>query len=267
VTVVTIKRVDGLLEIVRSELPRPVTSSGHFEDWGVAAPALVATGALLFDAIMAATPPRGRVQAEVLARSLTEYTIAFAWVAGADPDERQRRMRALVRNDFNERAKADRKLVDHLRRRKPYAEFFDPNTTRPGGPLPRTLLDVTSRARLEALKDDESIPPLPNAFDMAFAADARWMPEIDLVAQNPFAVIYLVLFTGPSFIAHPSITAMTVLCTGQPPNLVVGAPQGLGGSDMPYGPSLSTFVNMLLVASRTLGWPDEAGVRAVLARG
>jgi hypothetical protein len=53
---------------------------------------------------------------------------------------------------------------------------------------------------------------------------------------------------------------------GTPPDLVVGAAVALGASEMPYGQSLLTFVNMLLVASRALGWPDEAFVRQVLER-
>jgi hypothetical protein len=53
---------------------------------------------------------------------------------------------------------------------------------------------------------------------------------------------------------------------GVPPDLVVGAAEPLGVSEMPYGQSLLAFVNMLLVASRALGWPDEATLREVLDR-
>src|SRR5437879_4384064 len=80
-TVVSMKRVDGLLDAVRQNLPRPVSSSGEFEDWNVVGPALIAIAADLFEVVMGATPPRGRVRAEVLARTLTEYAITFAWLS------------------------------------------------------------------------------------------------------------------------------------------------------------------------------------------
>jgi hypothetical protein len=171
-----------------------------------------------------------------------------------------------LKDEYIEREKAENKLADQIGRRANYEFLFDDNTTREGGPLPRTLLDSANRQRLEELKADTSIKPLPGTFDMAFSADQRWMSELDLVAHNPFAFAYFVLFTGPSFVSHPSITAVARVVIGTPPNLVVGAPEPLGVSEMPYGQSLLTFVNMLLVASRMLGWPDETFIRQVLDR-
>jgi hypothetical protein len=110
-TLVSMKRVDGLLDAVRQNLPRRVTSSGEFEDWNVVGPALIAIAADLFEAIMGATPPRGRVRAEVLARTLTDYAIAFAWLAAADDEtDRASRIRSLVRDEYLEREKAENKL-------------------------------------------------------------------------------------------------------------------------------------------------------------
>lgn len=263
--VVTIKRVDGILELVRANVPRPVDSVGDFEDLEVAAPALISIAADLFRGIVGSSPPDSRVRAEVMARSLAEYAIGFAWlVAPANADDRKKRMRQFVKDEFREREKAENKLRQHLGTRSIYAPLLDPDRE---GPLPRELLDEHTRARLASLKADKSIEQLPGAFDMAFAADERWMPEIDLVQHNPFALIYFTLFTGPSFLTHPSVTSISRVVTGSPPTLLVGAPQALGVSEMPYGQSLLTFVNMLLVAARVLGWPDEATLRAVLERG
>jgi hypothetical protein len=71
----------------------------------------------------------------------------------------------------------------------------------------------------------------------------------------------------PQCPTHPSVTSISRVVTGSPPTLVVGAPQALGVFGMPYGQSLLKFVNMLLVAARVVCWPDEATLRAVLARG
>jgi hypothetical protein len=257
--VVSIHRMNGLLDLAREQLPRAVQSDGEFTDWNVVGPALVGIGADLFEGIMAATPPRGRIRAEILARSLSEYAIGFAWLAGPDDDgTRGGRMKQLERYEFIQRGKGGNKLQDQIAQRAAYRE----NLKRWG--FPDDLLGDATRARLERLKRDTEIGDLPNAFDMAFQADERWMPEIDLVSHNPFAIIYFTLFAGPSFVTHPSVTAVSEVTAGSPPTLVVGAPNGLGESEMPYGQSLLTFTNMLLVASRALGWPDEDAIRGVL---
>jgi hypothetical protein len=266
-TVVSMKRIDGLLDAVRQYLPRQVSSSGEFSDWNVVAPALVAIAADLLEGIIGATPPRGRVRAEVVARSLAEYAITFAWLAAADgADEVSNRLTQLIKDEYVEREKAENKLGDQLGRREDYRFLFADDTAREGGPLPRTLLDDTTRERLEHLKADTTIQRLPGTFDMAFVADQRWMSEIDLVRHNPFAFAYFVLFTGPSFVTHPSVTAVARVVIGTPPDLVVGAPVPLGTSEMPYGQAFLTFVNMLLVASRALGWPEEALIRDAINR-
>lgn len=117
-------------------------------------------------------------------------------------------------------------------------------------------------ARFEA----DSLTRPPDAFTMAFQADERWMSEIDLVHRNPFALIYFTLFVGPSFLTHPSVSGVARVVVGTPPNLILGMPEPLGVSEMPYGQSLLTFANVLLVASRSLGWPEEGQIRAALNR-
>jgi hypothetical protein len=263
--VVTVKRVDAIFDQLRQELPRAVESDGDFEDWNVVAPALIAVAADLLEGILASPPPRGRVRAEIFARSLAEYAIAFAWLAGADDEERARRLKALLKDEYREREKVANKLSDHIGRRDDYRDLFDPEK-RKGGPLPAQLLDEPTRERLEALKADDSIPGLPDTFSMAFAADERWMPEIDLVEHNRFALIYVTLFSGPSFMTHASVSSVGRVVVGTPPNLIVGTPEALGDSETPYAQAYLTMFNMLLVASRALGWPDEAILRAGIVR-
>lgn len=262
--VLTIKRVDAVLEVVRASLPRRVVSDGDFEDWEVIAPGLVSIVADLFEGIVASTPPRARLRAEVLARSLAEHAVAFAWLAAAD-QERPTRIRQLLRDEFEERGRAANVVEKEIAGRKAYKDLFD-EEKRSGGALPKTLLNEQSRARLESLKADASIGPLPNAFDMAYAADGHWMPKIDMVKRNPYVLVYFTLFTGPSFSTHPSISAVAKMVTGQAQQLAVGAAEPLGESESPYGQSYLTLVNTLLVAAHALGWPDEAAIQAALHR-
>jgi hypothetical protein len=155
--------------------------------------------------------------------------------AANDEDERASRLQSLVRDEFLEREKAENKLADQLAKRAEYEFLFDPKVKREGGPVSRRLLDDRTRERLRTFRADQSIKPLPNTFDMAFSADRRWMQEIDLVGHNPFAFAYFVLFTGPSFLSHPSVTGVSRVVIGTAPNLVVGLPVPLGESEMPYG--------------------------------
>ena len=105
---------------------------------------------------------------------------------------------------------------------------------------------------------------LPGVLDRAFQADVRWMSEIELVAHNPFALIYWLVFTGNSFTTHASISAVDRVVMGTPPDLVVGVTQPLADSSGPYGAGFMAFINMLLVASRSLGWPDEEAIHEAL---
>ena len=178
-TVFTIRRLDGLLELARAHLPRPVKSDGNFEDWDVVAPALVAICADLLEGIATSAPPKGRIRAEILARSLAEYAIAFAWISAADSAEgREARMRSFVKDEFSERERAENKLKDQMGSREGYEHLFADAGS--GGSLPRELLDEPTRTRLEELKADKDLSLPPNAFDQAFEADKRWMPEFEL---------------------------------------------------------------------------------------
>jgi hypothetical protein len=263
VAVLTIKRVDAALELIRACLPKQVDSDGEFEEWNVIAPALVSIVGDLFEGIASCTPPRGRIRAEILARSLAEYAIAFAWLAGSE-DDRPARVKSLLRDEFRERSRAANKLEREIAGRPAYKDLFDEEKRE--GALPATLLDEMTRERLASLELDDSIRELPNALDMAFAADKIWMGKIDMVKRNPFAMVYFTLFTGPSFSTHPSISAVARMTAGSAGNVIVGAPAALGDSESPYGQSYLTLISTLLVSSSALGWPDEGAIRDALIR-
>jgi hypothetical protein len=116
-------RIDALLNVVRANLPRHVRSSGAFDDWSVVGPALVFVCSDLSEGIFASVPPRGTVRAEVLARSLCEYAITFAWLAAVDGEERQGRLRQFVAYEFRQRESSERKLYDQIGKQQRYGHF------------------------------------------------------------------------------------------------------------------------------------------------
>lgn len=134
--VVTLHRTSGILDLVRREVPRPVKSGGEFDDWSVMAPALIAIAGDLFESIISLPPPRGRVRAEILARSLAEYAITFAWLAAPSlEEERAKRRNELVKDEFLERGRAENKLRHQIKGRAEYTHLFEGGKV--GGPTRR----------------------------------------------------------------------------------------------------------------------------------
>ncbi len=252
-----LKNAEAVLAIVRDVLPREVESDGHHEDWNVIAPALVAVVADLFEGILSSTPPRGRIRAEVLARSLAEYAIVFAWLAGPEGG-RDTRIKRLVRSEYIHRTKAANKLGDQIAVREDYKRLFE------AGRLPEILLDESTKEFMAPLIEDESLKALPNALEMAFEADQVWMPKIELVNENPYAMVYFTVFTGSSSTTHPSVTGIDRMVTGDGGKLLVGAPQLLGESGGPYAGGYLALLNTLWVASLTLEWPAQDSLREAI---
>ena len=254
--VVTPKRTAALLDLVREGLPVRVESDGDFEDWNVMAPAKLAIVTKLFEGVVGSIPPDNRFRAEVLGRSLAEHAIAFAWLAAND-GERERRLKQMVRGEFESRSRAGNQLGDQIYGKERYENLFET------GRVPRVLLESETQSRLEELRNSE-IPTPPGVLDMALAADSYWVDRSEIIAHNPFALVYFVLFTGPSFVTHTSITAVSRFVDGDPPHLTVGRERANLTSESPYGQSMMTFVNCLLVASETLGWPSEEAIVAAM---
>jgi hypothetical protein len=184
----------------------------------------------------------------------------FAWIAAADTDEvRDERLKQFEREEFTLRKRAERQLVDQIGGQKKYAHLFT------SGRFPTSLLDEATRARADVLEGDKSIKPLPDVLQMAYVADDRWMPEIDLVHSNPFASFYFLVFTSSSFTTHASVTSVARAITGTPPNLIVGLPALLGEGAGPYGMTVALIGSVLLVAGRVFGGrPSEEEVFAAL---
>jgi hypothetical protein len=255
----TLARLDAMLALTRTFLPAQVRSQGSFDDWSVVAPGLLWICADLVEAIYSSPPPRGRIRAEVLSRSLCEYVITFAWIAAAENEvARAGRLKQFEKDEFAERIKAENKIARQIAGQSLYAHVFDSER------FPRTLLEERIHERAEALISDESIKRLPDTLQMATVADRRWMPEIELVHRNPFALFYFMMFTTSSFTSHPSVTSIAKVVTGNPPDLVVGIPESLGTSAGPYGHALAIFGSALLVLNRSWGFPAEEQILGAL---
>jgi hypothetical protein len=253
--IATIRLADHTLDLIRRYVPRPVQSDGRFDDWGVLAPAFLWIAGDLLEGVLSATPPRGRIRASIMARSLAEYVVTFAWLAAARTEDRDALIQSLIKDEFASRQKTENKLGQGIALMPRYEHLAEPN-----GPIPRTMLDQASKDRLATLEADPNIPQLLDALARAFKADERWLDEFEPVRHYPFSWVYVSLFEIGSVMSHPTITAVAKVTAGNPPDLLVGLPESRGRTDTPYSAGLIAMLNMLLVASETLGYPDRQQV-------
>jgi hypothetical protein len=259
----SIRRAGALLELARAHLPRPVRSSGEFDDWNVVGPGFIAIAASILEGIFQSPPPRHLLKAEILFRSLTDYVITFAWLAApATDEERSARLRQFVGSEYRWRERAENRLTkglaDHPSGR--YRGLMEE------GRIPDSLLDPTTKDAISGWRESGA-DEMPDMLRRAFEADGRWASELTLVARSPFALLHFLGFAHYSAITHASPTAVDRVVTSRPPDLVVGEAAGLGESLGPYGNACSTFALMFLIANRTLGWPDEASIMKAAATG
>src|SRR4051794_38407628 len=109
------RRVDALVALTDRYLPTLVDSDGSYSDWNVAAPAFVALCMNTLEAIFQLPPPRHRVSAEAVTRSLADYGITFAWLAApTDDTERTDRMLRFDRDEWLNRRQADKRYTHWL---------------------------------------------------------------------------------------------------------------------------------------------------------
>ncbi|MDX6648275.1 MAG: hypothetical protein QOJ97_226 [Solirubrobacteraceae bacterium] len=244
-------RVDALLGLAERYLPTVVESDGSFADWNVVAPAFVALCTRTLEAAFQLPPPRHRVSAEIITRSLVDYAITFAWLAAPEDDEtRSDRLRRFERDEWLSRERADKRYTTHLPKR---AELYRDLIA--AGKMPSGLLSDASRAHLETLKSQDGPKGMPPLIDRAIEADTVWTTEIPSLRTQPLANVYASLYASLSFATHASATVVDRLVVGDPPQLLVGFAEPLGDSQGPYGIACSLTAIVLIIASLRLGWP------------
>jgi hypothetical protein len=256
------RRAGAVLDLARQYLPRRVTSAGAFDDWNVVAPGLLGGAAAMLESIFQLPPPRHGPGAEILARSLVEYAITFAWLAApADESARAERLKRFELYEYQERYRADKKYTHVLPERSDfYAQLIS------SGKMPSRLIDDDTRQLLEDRGEEVETTTMPSLLDRAVEADARWATEIRALQENPLAGIYASAFASFSFVSHASVTAVSRVVRGGGGNLIVGEPAAWTEATGPYGFSISILVLMLQIASRTLGWPPEDEVMRAAGR-
>lgn len=246
------QRASAILDLAHQYLPQDVESTGDFDDWNVVAPGLIGAAAVILESVFRLPLPRYRVSAEILARSVIEYAITFAWLAAPeDESERAARVARFEVDEYHDREAVDRRYIKVLAdKRKRYDKLIK------AGKMPARLIDDPMKARIAERRDALKTKNLPDLLELAVQADDRWFHEIQAVGAIPFAHLYGIAYADFSFVSHPSPTAVSRVVTGCG-ILRVGEPVG---SSQACNLSVSVFALMLVIASRTLGWPPEPAV-------
>ena len=196
-------------------------------------------------------PPRHRVSAETLTRSLVDYAITFAWLAApTDRDVRSDRLARFERDEWGKRAQADKRYTTVLPER---ADRYRDLIAR--GRMPSGLLNAESRARLEEIQQAGGPLGMPPLIDRAIEADEVWTQEIALLRDQPLANVYASVYATLSLTAHASVSAVDRVVIGAPPKLLVGFPEPIGEAQGPYDIAASLTAVVLIIASLRLGWP------------
>jgi hypothetical protein len=96
-------------------LPKRIASDGSYRDWNLIAPAFLGLGAAAVEAVYQLPPPKGRVPAEIITRSLVDYTITFGWLAApTDESERAERLLRFEVGEYNDRLEVDKRYTTIL---------------------------------------------------------------------------------------------------------------------------------------------------------
>jgi hypothetical protein len=252
------RRAGAALDLARRHLPRDVESNGRLNDWNVVAPGLIGSCAAMLESIFQLPPPRHQPSAGILARSLVDYVITFAWLAAAEDEyERTQRLTRFEIDHYEESDRADAKYTRVLPERSArYAELIK------AGKMPSHLITEEQRAIITNRRAELHVTSgMPNLLDRAVQADERWADDVLALMDNTLAGIYAFGFVDFSNVSHPSASGVARFAVGDAPHLRVGEAQ-LGRKDAtgPYGFSTTIFCLMLVIASRTLGWPPEPEV-------
>jgi hypothetical protein len=236
-------RAAALAALVENRLPLEGNSTGPWDAWPVAGPALLAHATSILNAIFLLRPHDAHNASSRLLRSLYDHVVNFAWLA-IDPPAHLALWR---KSDLEERLKMDR-------------DFRDAG---------EQLLSAEAREQME--RDVASVGgSAPNLADKALRADDCWVPRIEGIEPEglkSFRGFYTVLFRQHSGLVHATMRGLnhvTIDLAAPRKRVVLEAP--LNGSRGPYGMATVVYSLGLLVASQSLGWPDPAEVEAILAR-
>jgi Family of unknown function (DUF5677) len=238
--VVARKRARALQELTWSLFPRTYASAGVPGDWPLTGFAMLSRACGTLGSLMALIPERRSGDAAVLARTLFEEVVTFAWIA-IDADTNAE---AWVRWDRRQRIKADNDMQD-----VGAPALLDPDVLQAfeaviaGGPMMPD--DLTQRAR---------------------DADAYWSQHVDAIMDDPagertFRGMYRYFYRGESQHAHAAVSSLEALIVkaAEPGKLHVLAVETDAGRLGPFTRAPMLYALCLLVAEAAL---DVRGMQA-----
>ena len=242
------RRARALQELTWSFLPRTFASTGVPSDWPLSGFAMLARACGTLSSVMALIPQRRAGDAAVLARTLFEELVSFAWIA-IDPASNAD---AWLRWDRRQRIKLDNDMRDM------------------GAPAV-LLPDV--RQAFEALI--ASGPMMPhNLAQRATEADGHWSRHITAIKDDPagertFRGMYRYIYRGESQHAHAAVASLEALIinAAEPGRFHVIPVETDPGLFNAFTRAPMLYVLGLLVAEVALDLPGVAGpADAIFAR-
>jgi len=237
-------RAAALIDLVAGRLEVEGDATGPQTAWPMVGPALLAHAtSSLRSIVFRLRPDEVHNDASRLLRSLYDHVVTFAWLA-ADPPPRLALWR---KEDLEERLKIHREFAAA-------GEQLIPDADRE-----QMERDV---ARLEG--------KAPDLASKAAMADKHWIPRIGGALRpnslSSFRGFYTILFREHSGLVHATMRGLnhvTIDLTPPRKRVVLEAPLG---ESSPYGMATVVYGLGLLVAARSLDWPDADAVEAVFAR-
>lgn len=227
------RRLQGLIDLAWRSLPRVADGTGEFDDWGTYARATVARCAYLGESVLLLGDRP--LDGEVVARSLFEHVITFAWVA-VDPSEH---LAIWVGDDIR-----SRKVFLEENERKFKFEGLDDDTKADFARLASRLPSVADRARV---------------------ADEHWLGVFKGIfeGRSSLSALYSIGYRGYSASVHPTALGLGPFLTGTIDRRVtVGRPL-FHPRRCPFAECTSALTALLYVSGEALKWPEEGKVAEI----
>jgi hypothetical protein len=230
-----------LIALAEAHLPIDVGPVGPADAWQLVGPSLMSRQVGSLTALLALRPLGGEADPLVLLRTLYEHAVTFAWLA-ADPGED--RYRRFLKSDAVSRIAMDADA------RKVGVE----------------LLDDLQREEFQR-QADELPKEMPDLLQRAEAADQHWVGRIpaleDSSSTGSYRGLYAIAYRRHSAIAHPSLMGLNTvtvdLADGYRRVQLERRDPDMHG---PFGLGSILLGFSLFISNSTLGWPEQAAVKA-----
>lgn len=237
------RRGRALIQLVASRLPQEFEMLGDGEAWPGAGVALLSRLTGTLGSILDLHVGMREADAAILARSLYEHSVHFAWLA-ADPSAA--RLKAWRQHDELMRVRADADARDH-------------------GIILSTADDAQIRAQLADLRGKELV-----LADLAVAADKYWAGRLPGLGTHrepqSFRGLYSTLYRHYSGMAHPTMRGLNRVTDHLAGNRRrIRLEEGYDGNG-PYGMATVIFTFALYAAAESIGWPPADELNAVFDR-